>query len=240
MVQRMLGAEQSGAARLLKINELVSGEGKRLGDVFKDYGAAATATSRAPRPQWRSRPRLRPKFTKAEITALVDFIDADGSTSTLPRWERVRGCALAREIPGASAAPRARSARLWQSQLANAVNVLLELAAERGEGGGLTIEALQKAIDNAGARADESASRRSLLRRCLRGRRPRRRRRGSGRRTSPRPSRAKAGSVRCVSDVARPAGSRRRESMNEEARVAAVLQKKKAGVAPDRTALERG
>ena len=41
MVQRMLGAEQSGAARLLfKIDELVSGEGKRLGDVFKDYDAS--------------------------------------------------------------------------------------------------------------------------------------------------------------------------------------------------------
>ena len=111
MVQRMLGAEQSGAARLLfKIDELVTREGKRLGDVFKDYDASGDGhLSRTEISMALSLLDFRPKFTKAEIAALVDFIDADGSGDVDlgelgAALKEAR--ALARELPGGFGAAR--------------------------------------------------------------------------------------------------------------------------------------
>ncbi len=238
MVQRMLGAEQSGAARLLfKIDELVTREGKRLGDVFKDYDASGDGhLSRTEISMALSLLDFRPKFTKAEIAALVDFIDADGSgdVDLAEMGKALREVrTLAREIPGGFGGAESRiGAFVTEGQVANAVNVLLALAAERGESNGqLTVEALQKAVDSAGARAErerEAAAANSPTS----ARQPSE---ASPARQPPEAAEAeaetktKAGSVRCGFGCG-PTGRLPtvEESMNEEARVAAVLHKKKA------------
>ena len=103
--QRLLAAEQSGAAKLLmSVDAHLAAKKIKLSDAFADFDVTGDgALSRAEMSMALSLLELSPKLTRAEISSVVDFLDADGSgdVDVAELGAALRELrALAREIPG--------------------------------------------------------------------------------------------------------------------------------------------